>query len=214
VRFSALLLALLLVNSPWRAIAQSGDPIEQTVSLASGEKVSEWGLVSYNKLRRGTEMELTYSMLIRPEACFLLGDGVSAAARPLKLEITASPGLVTSAIRVSAHGRQATVNGKKVPNCSDEVLFRAKIVAPPDQPLGMHSLTGQITWQARNAKGTLPPQTTEFEFPVEVVEHGDRTAKYNESYGYRPKADLIWRLPTFPFVVIYCVATGGGDCPD
>jgi hypothetical protein len=214
VRFPAVLLALVLINPPWRAIAQSGDLIEQTVSLASGEKVSHWGLVSYNKLRRGTEMELTYQMFIRPAACFLLADDASADRRALKLEITASPGLVATAIRVSARGRHATVNGVKVANCSDEVQFRARIVAPPDQPLGMHRLTGEINWQAINATGTLPPQTTKFEFPVEVVEHGDRTAKYNESYGYRPKPDLVWRIPTLPFVLIYCAARGGGDCPD
>lgn len=214
MRFPAVLLALVLFSPPWRGIAQSADPIEQTVNLPSGEKVSIWGLLSYNKLRRGTQMELTYQMFIRPAACFLLHDGAAEDRRALKLEITASSGLVTTAIRVSARGRQTKVNGVKVPNCSDEVQFRAKIVAPPDQTLGMHRLTGKITWQAINATGPLPPRTTTFEFPLEVVEHGDRTAKYNESYGEHPKLALLWGIPAFPFILVYCVAWPGSDCPD
>jgi hypothetical protein len=212
VRIPAVFLALVLLNLHGNGTAQTADPIGPPVRLASGEQVSYWGLLSYNKLRRGTDMELTYEMFIRPDACFLLADNVASGGHALKLVITASPGLVTSAVKASAHGRQTTVNGVKVPNCSDEVRFRAKVSTQPDQPLGMNRLAGKITWQAVNATGVLPPQTTSFEFPIEIVERGDRTAKYNESYGYRAKPDLIWRIPTFPFVLIYCVASG--DCPD
>ena len=156
-------------------------------------------------------MEFLYELFIQPEACFLLKDDVAAGSKGIKLELGASPGLTTSLKQLS-RGKAVVINDKKVPNCFDRVLIKAKVIAPEDQPLGMKKIMGRIMWQGRNAQGVMEPQTTKFEFPIEVVEHGDRTAKYNESYAYHLKVKELWLVPAAPFIVVYCIASG--NCPD
>jgi hypothetical protein len=208
------ILALICLILPSPAITQTVYPTTGDITLASGETVSLLGVLSYNKLRRGTEIGWMYQIVIHPNACFLLVNDVAAGRQGVKLQLTPSPGLLTKEIKQAARSKSAIVNKAKVTNCSDAVQFKARIEAPPDQPLGMQKVSGQITWQARNTTGVLPAQTTQFEFPIEVVEHGDRTAEYNPYYGYRPGADLLWRIPSFPFVLMYCGVKGDPECLD
>jgi hypothetical protein len=207
------LTGVLLFVSPLLVVAQQTLPVTGEIKLASGEYVSYWGVFSHSKLRRGTEMGLKYTLMIGPEACFLLAGDKAAGLKGVKVELSASPGLVATVMKAGSKSKATLIQKVKVKNCSDTIGISAKIVAPMEQPFGMQKIGGQIRWQAMGRGGTLPPQTTSFEFSIEVVEHGDRTAKYNDYYGFRPTPDLLWRIPALPFVLVYCMVTGP-DCPD
>ena len=181
--------------------------------LASGQTVFSWGAASYNKLRRGTALEIRYALWIRPDACFALTDEPAANRTGLHIEMTVSPGLSASTLRQTDRRKLTQIKGARVSNCYEVAEFKVRVSAPAEQPLGMQRVSGRITWQAVTKDGPQVVQTSAFEFPVEVVEHDDRTARYNENYGYRAKPDLIWRIPALPFVLVYC-AVMGGDCPD
>lgn len=209
----ALAIALFLLSLSCYLRAQNPLVLHGSDTLASGEKISYTGYVSYNKLRRGTEMEITYYLFIHPEACFLQADNAAGKSRGAKLELDGTPGLITVVKQIKYEG-PVKINQQEVPHCHVSIRFKIAVKAPPDQTLGMQKVSGQITWQGQNAAGVMEPQTNKFEIPIEIVEHGDRTAKYNEAYGYRPKPDLIWRIPSFPFVMAYCAVAGGPDCPD
>ena len=211
MRLRAACLPLLLLL-PGKSFAQIPDFKSEPAKLASGETLSDWSQLSYNKLRRGTAIEMRYGLAIDPNACFFIQDD-SAGHSGLTLEITSEPAITTTLLEKKADSRQTVIDGEKVANCSKIAIFKIRLTASPDATLGLIRVRGKLTWQARNAKGALPLQNSNFEFPVEIVERGDRTAHYNESFGYRPKADLLWRIPSLPFVLTYC-AIVGGDCPD
>ncbi len=213
MRIATVLVAFGLISPPWIISCQTANLSSEPIHLRSGEEVSSWGAVSYDKLRRGTAIDLKYDIFIRPDACFVVIDDTSLGRRGLKLEMTGSPGLVMTVVRQSGAGKKAVVKGAKVSNCTDTAEFKVRIEAPADHPLGLQKISGRISWQAVNATGMLPVESVTFEFPMEVVERDDRTAKYNGGYSYRPSADLLWRIPSFPFVLVYC-AVAGGDCPD
>jgi hypothetical protein len=202
-----------LLSLPSKVSCQTTNLTSEPIHLASGEEVFNWAALSYNKLRRGSTIELKYDMFIKPDACFVLLDDKSTGGRGLKLEMAGSPSLAMSVLQQTGRGKKAVVKGAKIPNCSDTAEFKVRIEVPADHSLGMQKIIGRISWQVINSTGLLPVQTISFALPIEVVEHDDRTAKYNESYAYRPSADLLWRLPSFPFVLVYC-AVVGGDCPD
>jgi len=181
--------------------------------LPSGQTVFSWGAVSYNKLRRGTALEIRYALSIRPYACFSLADELATNRTGLHIEMTVSPGLSAIPLQQTDRHKHAEIHGAKVSECFEVAEFKVRVSAPAEQPLGLQRVSGRITWQAVTKDGPLAAQTSVFEFPVEVVEHDDRTARYNESYAYRAKPDLLWRIPALPFVLVYC-AVVGGDCPE
>lgn len=181
--------------------------------LASGQSVYSWGAPSYNKLRRGTAVDIRYAVSIRPDACFALVDDPSKHWNGWRILTTVSPGLNATVVKQTDSRKHSQIKGVNVPNCFPVVEVTVRVQAPADQPLGMQSVSGRIQWQAITKDGPQPAQSSGFDFPLEVVEHDDRTAQYNESYGYRAKPDLLWRIPTFPFVLVYC-AIAGGECPD
>lgn len=209
---SLILAAALIMTRPCAAGEYSGTASEN-VQLSSGETLSKIWAVSYNKLRRGTEIEFSYELMIGRDACFLLTDDAANGTRGVKMEVTSSAGLQTTIVKKFRSYKVDAIN-TKVRDCYSAVGFKTRVTAPSAQPLGTQKVNGVFTWQAASKNGVLAPHTTEFEITIEVVERDDHTAKYNESYGYRPKADLLWRIPAFPFVLIYCGATGGGDCPN
>jgi hypothetical protein len=205
----ALSFVLLIGVSP-KGFAQSGIIEIKPVVLSGGETTHQWGILSYNKLRRGTEMELSYLMSISPDACFPTEDEKSPDRVALKLEINPEPGIeavVTRSVR-----KKTQVKGQQLANCSADASFEVKLRAQEMAPLGVNHVSGRVTWQAMDASGPQPAQVTTFQVPIEIVEHGDRTAKYNEAYAYRPKADLLWRVPAFPFYLAWCVITHEIGC--
>jgi hypothetical protein len=144
---------------------------------------------------------------------FVVIDDASLGRRGLKLEMAVSPGLVMTDVRQTGVGKKTVIKGARISNCADTAEFNVRIEAPADHSLGLQKISGRISWQAVNATGVLPVEAKTFEFPMEVVERDDRTARYKDAYAYRPSADLLWRIPSFPFVLVYC-AVVGGDCPD
>lgn len=213
VRIATVLVAVTLLSLPCTVSSQTTNLTSEPIRLASGEEVFNWAAVSYNKLRRGTAIELKYDLFIKPDACFVLLDDGPTGRRGLKLEMAGSPGLVMTDVRQTGVGKKTVIKGARISNCADTVEFKVRIEAPVDHLFGLQKISGRISWQAVNATGVLPMETMTFEFPMEVVERDDRTAKYNKAYAYRPSADLLWRIPSFPFVLVYC-AVVGGDCPD
>ncbi len=209
----ALILSILVIL-PYCAMPQTANPGIRQITLSSGETVSYETVFSYNKLRRGTEMEWRYTLVIWPKGCFFLADDPAAGHRGVSLKLDGTSGLLVTIISKPGDRKTKSVDHAKMSDCSDSVVFRARIAAPPHQPLGTQTLTGQITWQAENQEGALPPQTTKFELPIEVVEHRDRTAKFNDNYGPHFKATDLWRIPALPFVLLYCGVKGDPDCPD
>jgi hypothetical protein len=204
-----LALILLLGLAP-KGFAQSTLVEIKPVALKSGEVVHQWGILSYNKLRLGTEMELSYLMSINPDACFSTADDPASGRVALNLEITPEPGV---GAQVKRDVRKKTrVKGAELSDCSSDASFTVKLRADPAAPLGVNHLSGRLTWQAVNVGGPHPSEVTAFQVPIEVVEHGDRTAKYNDAYGYRPKPDLLWRVPTFPFYLAWCAITHSIEC--
>lgn len=179
--------------------------------LACGQSVYSWGAASYNKLRRGTAVDIRYALSIRPDACFALVDDPSKRWNGWRVLTTVSPGLNATVVKQTEGRKHSQIKGVNIPNCFVEVTVRVR--APADHPLGMQSVSGRIQWQAITKDGPQPAQSSGFDFPVEVVEHDDRTVQYNESCGYRPKPDLLWHIPALPFVLVYC-AIAGGDGPD
>ena len=209
---AAYLLLLLFLPLPDKVFAQIPGLKSEPEKLASGETLLHWGVLSYNKLRRGTAIDLRYQMAIDPDACFFVQN--DPAGHPaLTLEITGESAITVTVLEKDGAPKQSVIGGEKVANCSSLADFKIRLTASPDAAMGLVKVRGKLTWQARNAHGDLPIQNSTFEFPLEVVEHGDRTARYNKSFAYRPKADLLWRIPALPFVLTYC-AIVGGDCPE
>lgn len=181
--------------------------------LPSGQTVYTWGAASYNKLRRATALDIRIALSIRPDACFVLADDPLANLKALQVGTQVSSRLSATLVKQTDRGKHTEIKGERVSHCSPVVEATVRVLAPLDQPMGMQKVSIRIQWQAVTVDGASTAQSTDFEFPVEVVERDDRTAQYNESYGFRPKPDLLWRIPAFPFVLVYCVAVGG-DCPD
>ena len=212
MRRRAACLLLLLLVFPRKGTAQALDLKSEPANLPSGETLLNWGVLSYNKLRRGTAIEMRYQLAIDRDACFYMQSD-SAGHLGLTLAVTGEPAITTTVLEKKGAPKQSVVHGEKIANCSSLASFKIRISTPPDAIMGLMKIRGKLTWQARNARGDLSPRESTFEFPLEIVEQGDRTARYNESYGYRPKADLFWRVPALPFVLTYC-AIVGGYCPD
>jgi hypothetical protein len=212
MRRRAACLLLLLLFFPRPATTQALDLKSEPAKLPTGETLLNWGVLSYTKLRRGTAIEMRYQLAIDPDACFYMQSD-SAGHSGLTLEVTGEPALTTTVLEKKGAPKQSVIHGEKFANCSSLASFKIRLSTSPDAVMGLTTVRGKLTWQARNAKGDLPRQDSSFEFPLEIVEQGDRTARYNESFGYRPKADLLWRIPALPFVLTYC-AIVGGDCPE
>jgi hypothetical protein len=118
----------------------------EDIQLSSGETLSKIWPVSYNKLRRGTEIEFSYELMIDHEACFLLKDDPANGTRGVKMEVTSGTGLETRVIKTLKSYKIDAIKAK-VRDCYTAVGFKASVGAPPTQPLGIQKVHGVITWQ-------------------------------------------------------------------
>ena len=121
MRALAILLALILLSNANHSTAQTPqnlEPPSDAMRLPSGERVSTWGAVSYNKLRRGTALEVEYDLFIQPDACFFVGDKPSEGQQGLKIVISASPGLETAVVQQTKREKRSVIRGVKIANCN------------------------------------------------------------------------------------------------
>lgn len=130
----------------------------------------------------------------------------------MTMQLEAPQGLTANAEKFPSEKKKLKLDGITIENCADFPEIMIKVQADAGAPRGVQKVKGRVSFQLVNEKGSEAVQQAEFEVPVEVVEANDRTAKHNQAFSYRPGADVIWRVPTFPFYLIYSAVACGGAC--
>jgi hypothetical protein len=205
---------LLAQNAPAQSTPPAVVPGRDTVLYENGGQfVTQRLLVSHNKLQRGTEFLLLYS--ITP--CFEFGangnvDPASSAIAP-ELAVTSDTRLL---IQVSSR-----VDPKSLASPTDHKCpqYLIKVRAPRDLPLGLLDLHFRLTWQPRVEGRLLDRQSTEFDLPIEVVAKGDTSAARSTDFPQIPSSRK-WVKPLevaaviilFPFYIVLCIIRGDCTC--
>jgi hypothetical protein len=193
-------------------------PPQATRAQVTAPLVSSYG--RYAQLRRGTEEEvvvLVCNPANQARACSLREGQFGLI--PVAVELTQAEGF---AVRYRQGDEFRSVQqGAPEQAWNGDKVFRLKIRAAKDVPLGTHHLAGKLTFQAFNGSEVSQPQEMEVDIPLTVVEHDARVSKYRSPLDKHKPFDLghtilvVVTAPLWlPFFLLFAVTCGieGGEC--
>lgn len=209
MKLSALLIAFTLFAPIPPLHAQRYQQAISPTVLPDGTSVEHRLYLSHNKLRRGTTLEIQLVSDMR-DVCMDVAENASADRHQPRIEFIPTEGLsVTGPKFLPPPPSGVAVGSTAVQDCIYGALS-LRVKAQSALSPGRYQLRGKLSWQPITDRGPLGLQTTEIDFPLEVVEKKDTTAAFDDHYFGKDISawQHVWGTPLLPFYFLGCVFTG------
>ena len=221
-RHIAALVLLPALAAAQAAQTQPSPPVEtkqQSLGQLSPSKPAYRPYTLYNAIRRGRDEDV--AIQLSPVGFVTSPRSPVSGIVPLNLELQPAEGLASSKLRYpKAHKRKFKFQRQPLPVAGPPVI-RFKVHADQNAVLGMHVLTGKLTFQPIHFDtGLGPVQQVDVAIPISVVEHHAKVSKAGWPLPYTPAGvwiAVILLLPVFIVLLpiyLICVWATPNRCPD
>jgi len=172
----------------------------------------------YDGIRRGTAENV--AIRVAPEGFLTTPRSPVPGIIPLKLDLDPIEGLTVSKLRYpKAYNLNAKFHPNPIPIARmDPIQF--KVRASQKAPLGLHVLTGKLTFQPVHFDSTVgPAQQVDVMIPITVVEHDAKVQKQPWPMTHTPVALIVVMIVLLPVLIplivpiyLICAAEGNPGC--
>lgn len=177
------------------------------------------GYTFYDKLRRGREEEAAIELQV--SGSVTTPKSPVAGTTPIKLELQPNNGITIATIRYpKACSRKSSIRPAPLPLVPfPTIVF--KIRADKSAALGVHTLTGKLSFQVVPHDGSAPGpvQQLDVQIPITVVEHDAQVRKASWPVPHTPVALLVAIILLAPLLIaimvpvyLICAAEGQPGC--
>ena len=199
--------------------AQTDVPGPKAFPRASRPRPIYEAYAFYDGIRRGSAENLAIS--VSPEGFLTTPRSPVSGIISLNLDLDPAEGLTISKLRYpKAYNLNAKFHANPIPVASmDPIQF--KVRASQNAALGLHVLTGKLTFQPVHFDSTVgPAQQVDVMIPVTIVEHDAKVQKQPWPIAHMPVALIILIIVLLPveiplglLIMAGCVVSPR-SCPD
>jgi len=197
--------AMVLVSSV--ALAQSEDatatagqsPQNTRPDMTKAKSPSYRQYTFYTQIRQGTTERAAIALSL--QGFVTSPRSIVPRVIPLRLELQSADGITVKDVDYPKPRRQTFAFRPEPIPVTFAQPIKFKVHAPGDSRLGIHTLTGKLTFQIITNRGISAPQSIDVQFPVTVVAHGAQVHRADWPDHEMNRAALVTLIVLSPVLI-------------